>query len=65
MIYGFPITDKEIDVYFKLHELKEAKERAYMPLSMHGSVYMQNCAIDKYKWLKEEYLKMVNELKPI
>ncbi len=57
-----PKTEKELELYFLLEELKIAKERAFMPLTMHGTIFMRESSIERYNTLKQDYLIKANEL---
>lgn len=56
-----PRTEEELELYFLLIDLNEAREVASRSIWQHGTPTMQRMAEEKYWELKQEYLKKANE----
>ncbi|MES2592405.1 MAG: hypothetical protein V4608_11000 [Bacteroidota bacterium] len=54
-----PKTEKELELYFLLDELKEAKKAKERPYTINYP--MQDYYDSRYNQLKSEYLKRANE----
>lgn len=55
-----PKTEKELELYFKLCELVEAKGIKDRPYTINYPV--QESYNERYEYLKSEYLKVANEM---
>lgn len=54
-----PKTEKELEVYFKLIELVEAKQAKDRPHSINYP--LQDMYNERYETVKKEYLEIANE----
>ena len=57
-----PKTEKEIDLYIKLQFIVEAKKMIEKGSWHFGSVSSYNYSVSCYEKMKEEYLKLANEM---
>lgn len=54
-----PKTEKELEIFFKLLELYEAKKQSELPYTMVTPLGVER-NINQYNYMKKDYLNLVN-----
>lgn len=52
-----PRTNEELDLYFLLKELEEARDAANKSIWQHGTASLQHTAQERYFEIRQQYLE--------